>query len=87
MKYTEYKFDPKYIRKEKAGFLKRLKKNTGETDLVQFGSRVIADSLAKNPRRYRDFGPYWWAVKEVLIKQNLAWGGVMDPEVRDDCCD
>lgn len=84
MKYTEYKFDPKYIQKEKARFLKRLKKNTEETDLVQFGSRVIADNLVKNPRRYRDFGPYWWAVKEVLIKQNLALGNTMDPEVRDE---
>ena len=29
--------------------------------------RVIAQRLQQHPARYIEFGPYWWALKQVLI--------------------
>jgi len=30
--------------------------------------KALADFLAKNPLRYRGYGPYWWLVKQALIE-------------------
>jgi len=55
-----------------------LKANRGLSDLLGFGCRVVADRIAKDPRRYLDYGPYWWALKDVLSRAGYRYGDDMD---------
>ena len=38
----------------------------GGDDYVKRTALTIGDMLKKNPRIYKSFGVYWWAVKEAL---------------------
>ena len=81
MIFSEHKFDPDYI----AGLVKSretgLKQNRGVSDLLGFGLGVVVQRLAKSPSRYLDYGPYWWASKDVLRDQGYAVGDQTDPLV------
>lgn len=44
------------------GFMASGKPGTFDENAV----RVIAQRLQQNPARYIEFGPYWWALKQVL---------------------
>lgn len=81
MLFTEHKFSPDYI----AGLViersENLKKNTGESDLLGFGLKVIYQRLSKSPLRYLDYGPYWWALKDLLRDNGYYVGDQTDPLV------
>jgi len=83
MAYTEFKFDPVEIQdlanKTRNEYLS-YDWGTGESPEV-FGVRMMAENLEKNPRRYLAFGPYWWALKELLIRHGRALGETMDYEI------
>ena len=64
--FTEYRFTPEYLAAKVAERAAALKANRGMSDLLGFGLGVVRDRLAKDPRRYLDYGPYWWALKEAL---------------------
>lgn len=64
MRYTEYKFAPKFVTKRLATYKSNLLKFTGKIDLVENGVRVMLDRLRDDPKRYVDYGPYWWAIKD-----------------------
>ena len=68
MRYTEYKFAPKFVAKRLATYKSNLLKFTGKTDLVENGVRVMLDRLRDDPKRYVDYGPYWWAIKDVMAR-------------------
>lgn len=76
MSFTEYLFDPEQIKalveEKRAG----LKANRGFSDLEGFAIKVILQRLERDPRRYRDYGPYWPALKRILI----ARGHMADTE-------
>lgn len=84
MLFTEYKFSPEYIaqvvQERKAG----LKANKGLSDLLGFGLSVVVQRLAKAPHRYVDYGPYWWALKEVMRKNGYQTGEQSDPLVANE---
>ena len=44
---------------------------------VPFG--VVADRLNKDPRRYRDYGPWWPALKIVMNRNGYSLGDQSDP--------
>lgn len=52
--------------------------------LTQWKAKFVAtlsDFLTKNPLRYRSFGPWWWLVKNELIKSGfLEFGDDVDAE-------
>ena len=52
--------------------------------LTQWKAKFVAtlsDFLTKNPLRYRSFGPWWWLVKNELIKSgNFEFGEDTDAE-------
>jgi hypothetical protein len=50
--------------------------------------RVIAARLREKPGRYREFGPYWWAVKAALAEAGYAVtdGDRGDPVVAAEYC-
>lgn len=79
MALTEHKFDPRQISALVAQRAANLKANRGFSDLLGFGLGVIAGRLAKDRRRYRDYGPYWPALKQVLMERGHDFGLNGDP--------
>lgn len=81
--YTEFLFDSEYVKAQKEQYITNLEANQGTRDIVAYAAKVLADWLKPRPQRYRDFGPYWWAFKKLLIARGLARGETMDEEVAD----
>jgi hypothetical protein len=79
MGFTEYLFDADAIRELAAERAANLRANRGLSDLLGFGLSVVRQRLAKDSRRYRDYGPYWWALKDVLRRNGLDLGAQSDP--------
>ena len=79
MAFTEYRLNPEYIRAKTAEKAAGLKANRGLSDLLGFGLSVIDDRLAKDRRRYRDYGPYWFALKDVMNAHGRELGEQSDP--------
>ena len=38
------------------------------------------------PQNYLRFGPYWWALKAVLIAQGYAYSGELEPLIASTYC-
>lgn len=84
MSYTEFRFDNDAVKARLETCRKSVKEKVGTDDFEQFGAKVMADFLKKDFRRYRDFGPYWPALKNVLIKHGLAEGNnIHEPEIAE----
>lgn len=79
MPYTEYKFDKDTIKALVAERAAGLRANRGFSNLLGFGLGVVADRLQKDPRRYRDYGPWWPALKEVMNRNGYGLGDQSDP--------
>lgn len=58
-----------------------LKANKGTDDFTGYAFKVIRNRLSEDPKRYRDYGPYWWALKKVLMAHGMAKGSTVDEEV------
>lgn len=83
--YTEYKFSPDWIAADLAQKRANIKANLGDgADLLKNGLAVINARLQKDPRRYRDYGPYWWAVKSLLNVHGYKYGSYDDPIMKTD---
>ncbi len=82
MAFTEYLFDPEKIKAQVDNRTKSLRENKGFSDLLGFGLKVINDRLAKDRRRYIDYGPYWWALKDILNASGYNFGDQSDPIVK-----
>lgn len=80
--FTEYKFDHEKIKELVDSRTQNLRANKGFSDLLGFGVKVIADRLAKDRRRYIDYGPYWWALKDILRANGYNFGDQSDPIIR-----
>jgi hypothetical protein len=79
--FTELKFDPALIAGLVASKKAALKANKGVSDLLSFGLAVISRRLAKDPLRYKDYGPYWFALKAVLNATGYNYGEESDSVV------
>ena len=79
MAYTEYKFDKDAIKALVAERAAGLRANRGFSNLLGFGLGVVAERLQKDPRRYRDYGPWWPALKDVLNRNGYTLGDQSDP--------
>lgn len=76
-----YLFDPDFLAQSTAEAKNNLKQNNGAVDFVEFASQVIYERLKKDIRRYRVYGPYWWALKDVLRRQGYNVGEETDSDV------
>jgi hypothetical protein len=76
--FTELKFDPALIDGLVASKVAGLKVNKPDADLLEFGLSVIARRLNKDALRYRDYGPWWWALKGVLLANGYEYGQESD---------
>lgn len=81
MEYTEYKMDLKRIRAKIRTMKRTLKARQGTTDLVGYGLTVIRARLLEDSACYLTYGPYWWAMKDMLIRRGYSFGNDLDEEV------
>jgi len=44
---------------------------TPESEIVTNYINGVAKNLTKNPTHYRSYGPYWWALKEIMINHGI----------------
>lgn len=78
MAFTEYKFDKEMLKALVAERSANLRANRGFSNLLAFGLGVVAERLSKDARRYRDYGPYWPALKEVMNANGYNLGSQSD---------
>lgn len=81
MAYSEYLFKEGYAAERLAEVKASLKKNQGTDDLTDYAIRIFRNLLREDPKRYRNFGPYWWALKKILIARGVAAGPTIDEDV------
>lgn len=83
MPFTEYLFDKELIKEAALERAAALKANKGFSDFTGFALGVFERRLAKDPLRYRDYGPYWPALKDALNQSGRDYGQADDPLVRE----
>lgn len=81
MAYEQYKFDAQWIEDQVSVYKSNLRTKKGTADLVGNAVEVISERLEIDPRRYRDYGPYWPAVKNILLAHDAAKGRAVSPEI------
>lgn len=79
MAYTEYQFDPNIIAALATERAAALRANRGFSNLLGFGLGVVATRLGQDRRRYRDYGPWWPALKQVMTRNGYNLGSQSDP--------
>lgn len=79
MAYTAFLFDKAYIDSVAAQAATNLKANKGLSNLQGYAIGVIVYRLQKDPKRYRDYGVYWAALKEVLRSAGYNFGDPVYP--------
>jgi hypothetical protein len=82
MAMTEYQYAPEWLASELAQKKINLLANLGLSDIVSFGLKNINNRINKDRRRYLDYGPYWWAIKEALNTAGYSYGDESDKIVR-----
>lgn len=82
MAFTEYLFDRDEIKALARQRAANLKANRGFSDFPGFALGVIERRLARDPLRYRDYGPYWPALKVAMNQSGRDYGESDDPMVR-----
>lgn len=83
MAFTEFLFEPETISQQVEEKRAALLENRGLSDFPGFALGVIKRRLEKDPLRYRDYGPYWWALKDLLRDSEYDLGDDDDKEVRE----
>ena len=84
--FTEFKFDPAYVAEQTDQKRANLRANIGYSDFRNYAIGVIVQRLNRNRLRYRDYGPYWWAVKSILREAGIAVGNQTDPLIELEYC-
>lgn len=79
MAFTEYKFDKEMLKALVAERSANLRANRGFSNLLRFGLGVVADRLRVDPLRYRDYGPWWPALKQIMNGAGYNLGSQTDP--------
>lgn len=78
-----YQFNPQTLADKTAQMKASLAKNQPNADFVEYASSVIYDRLKKNIQHYRQYGMYWWALKDVLYRQgNINLGTESDEHIK-----
>lgn len=73
--FTEYKYDKEQLKERLDELVSELRANKGnDVDFIKFACGVIDRRLKKDPKRYLDYGVYWWALKDVLKQNGFDYG-------------
>lgn len=78
MPYELLKFERADVDARIAALRAGLKANKGLSDLQSYALGVVHRRLQIDRRRYRDYGPYWWALKEALRVAGYPMGQESD---------
>jgi hypothetical protein len=76
------KIDPSEAATEAAKLSASLRASGGASDLLSVGLAVVARRLERAPRRYLDYGPYWWALRALLVSAAHLEAGADDSIIR-----
>lgn len=76
-----YQFDKNEINGKLVEIKASLAENKPDAEFVEFSTSVIYQRLKKNILHYRQYGPYWWALKDVLRRQNYNVGNETDSRI------
>lgn len=63
-----------------------LASNKPDVNFTDFAASVMFDRLKSNIQRYRVYGPYWWALKDVLRRLDYNVGDETDSEMAGKYC-
>lgn len=63
-----------------------LASNKPDVNFTDFAASVMFDRLKSNIQRYRVYGPYWWALKDVLRRLDYNVGDETDGEMAGKYC-
>ena len=77
--FDNYRFTPEEAAAGLAELLAAVRER-GQDPLPLFVSS-FAKRLSADRRRYSDYGPYWWALKDVMNRNGHALGDQSDPLV------
>lgn len=76
-----YLLDPDFLSRKTAATKRSLAENQPNADFVEFAAGVIYERLKTNIQRYRVYGMYWWALKDVLSAQGYDMGSESDETI------
>lgn len=78
-----YLFDPEELAREADAKRQSLKANKPDASFTEFAAGILYERLKTNIQRYRVYGMYWWALKDVLRRQGYNVGDETDDEIMD----
>ncbi|WP_296405772.1 hypothetical protein [Psychrobacter sp.] len=76
-----YTYDSKELTTLTSEARESLSINNPDADFTEFAAGVIYQRLKNDIMRYRVYGPYWWALKDVLRKYNYNVGPQTDESI------
>ena len=76
-----YLFEPDFLTRKTTATKQSLAENHPMVDFVEFAAGVIYERLKVNIQRYRVYGMYWWALKDVLARQGYDMGAETDEDI------
>lgn len=56
--------------------------NTTEAEFIQAHVNGITELLKQSPQSYRNYGAYWWSIKELLRVNDANYGDEDEPLTR-----
>lgn len=77
-----YKFNPDQLTAKTQEAIANLAKNQPKANFVEYASSVIYDRLKQDIQHYRQYGPYWWALKDILRRQDYNVGNETDERLQ-----
>lgn len=87
MAYTNFLYSKSEMENRVKELTDNLKANRGFSNFESFALDVVHRRLLKDPMRYRDYGMYWPALKNIFIKKGITeFGGPIYPMISDTYC-
>ena len=79
-----YLLDPKFLSDKTDEMKASLAKNKPGQDFTKYAAETIYQRLSDNIKRYRVYGAYWWALKDVLRRQGYDVGNDTDAAIESE---
>lgn len=86
MHFVNYLPDQRYLADKLADYRIEFEKNNPGQSHSEFIARLANKIVRAAPQNYLRFGPYWWALKAVLIACGYAYSGELEPLIASTYC-